>query len=72
MPITRPKKPVLRRYGRLIVRLDDDGVSIRGHRKKKWRRVSWSEVAWLCKTSGAESAFSELEGREFLKRIGAA
>ena len=73
MSVTRPKKPVLRRYGRLIVRLDDDGLSIRGHRKKKWRRVSWPEVGWLISTAGEGSrVFSEMDGAAFLKDIGAA
>lgn len=73
MSITAPTKPVLRRYGRLIVRLDDAGLSIRGHRKKKWRRVSWYELGWLVMTNGeGGKVFSEIEGREFLQKIGAA
>lgn len=71
MSVTRPKKPVVRRYGRLFVRLDDKGLSIRGYRKKNWRWVSWSDVGWLCMTRGPESVFSEIEGREFLEKIGA-
>jgi hypothetical protein len=70
--VTQPRKPVVRRYGRLIVRIDDQGLSIRGHRKKKWRLVSWAEVGWLVKTNGhPETVFSQTEGAAFLEEIGA-
>ena len=72
MSVTAPKKPVLRRYRRLIVRLDEKGLSIRGHRKKKWRRVTWEEIGWLVMTNGEGGrVFSEMEGRAFLRDIGA-
>ncbi len=73
MAVTQPKKPVVRRFGRLIVRLDAGGLSIRGFRKKRWRRVSWNEVAWLMSGDVNESLrqWSEREGEALLEAIGA-
>lgn len=70
---TNLKKPIVRRVGRLVVRLGPDGLAIRAFRCRTWYRVSYAEVAWLAKTRAADDAvlFSELEGLDFLKRIGA-
>ena len=73
MPV-QPKKPIVRRFGKLIVRLDRDGLSVRGHLEPSLAGsgASWEEIGWLCMTSGKDSMFSEIEGRAFLERIGAA
>lgn len=69
---SQSRKPVVRRYGRLIVRLTAAGIELRGYRKKKWRAVTWNEVAWLTMTNRDQSRlFCELEGKGFLERIGA-
>lgn len=47
--ITSLSKPITRRIRdrRLIVRLTKDGLSFRGHHKRKWRKVTWEQIASL-------------------------
>jgi len=52
--ITTLRKPLVRRFGRMVVRIDPDGLAIRGKHKKKWRRVTWAEVARLTATIDEE------------------
>lgn len=42
---TKLKRPIVRRIGNLVVRIDAEGVAIRGHRKRTWRRLPWPELA---------------------------
>lgn len=65
------RKPLTRRIGDMVVRLDADGISIRGFGKRTWRRATWLEIAFLCKTEGDQREYCESEGLEFLNSIGA-
>lgn len=47
MPTLIRKRPVVRRIGMLVVRLDHQGVSIRKYRGRKWRLVTWRQIATL-------------------------
>ena len=70
--ITRLSRPVVRRIGRLVFRVTAAGVELRGKHKKKWRSVTWAQIAGL--TTGQEpllKAVEEAVGREILVRIGA-
>lgn len=42
---TIAKKPVIRRIGQMNVKIDADGVHIRGFRRRRWLTVTWREVA---------------------------
>lgn len=71
MPTTL-KKPLIRRIGRLVIRIRDEGLDVRGFRKHKWRHVSWDRVASLIDEHGdiilkAEQA----AGSKALRRIDA-
>lgn len=70
--ITRLSRPIARRIGRLVFRVTAAGVELRGKHKKKWRSVTWAQIAGL--TTGQEpllKAVEEAVGREVLARIGA-
>jgi hypothetical protein len=73
MAIAQPKKPLVCRYGQMVVRLDAAGIALRGFRMRRWRRVTWGELAWLMshEETPAVRAWSEREGMEFLEAIGA-
>jgi len=46
----RPGKSVVRRIGKLCVRIDADGIAVRGRRKRRWRHVTWADLIRLaCK-----------------------
>lgn len=71
--MTHLKKPVVRRIGRLVVRLDESGVSIRGFRKHSWRVVEWARLASLFE-EGHDDLVRHIEnrvGEKVLKEIGA-
>lgn len=71
--ITRLSRPIARRIGRLVFRVTAAGVELRGKHKKKWRSVTWAQIAGLT-TTGQEpllKAVEEAVGREVLARIGA-
>lgn len=69
---TELKKPILRRIGNLIVRLDSNGVAIRGYRHRTWRGLSFSRIAALADESTPIAALSETNaGRVVLEKLGA-
>lgn len=45
MVVTKLTRPLDRRIGNLIVRVSDRGVAIRGHRRRRWKFVTWEQVA---------------------------
>lgn len=69
----KPNKHVDRRIGKLCVRMDADGASIRGRRKKTWRRLPWDDVIKLaCKlTPPAQPGWTEDEWAHCERKIGA-
>lgn len=70
--VTRLRKPVTRRIGRLVVTLTPDGILFRWKHKRTWREVSWAQVASLA--AGGEPIFVAEEttrGRRALESMGA-
>ena len=45
MIITPLTRPIVRKIGKLVVKLAPGGLSIRGHRRRKWRFIPWEQVA---------------------------
>jgi len=48
---TTLKRPLIRRIGNLVVRIDEDGIEIRGHRKRRWWSISWARLAYAACTA---------------------
>lgn len=55
---TKLRKPIYRQAGDLVVRIDRDGVAIRGAGKRKWHRVTYEQILCL---SPARSLLAETE-----------
>ena len=47
MSLTRLGNPVVRRVGKLIVRIHAHGIDLRGYRRRRWTSYTWSQVAGL-------------------------
>lgn len=48
MAIAIVRKPIVRMVsGGLMVRIEEDGVSIKGYRKRRWLKVGWKKLARL-------------------------
>lgn len=43
--ITKLKKRLIRRIDKLIIRIEFDGLYLRGHKKKKWKFITWEQIA---------------------------
>ena len=71
--LTKLRRPVARRIGRLVVRIDAKGIEIRGYRRRRARRVSWARLAYFADELGPliEHA-EETIGRSELETMGAA
>ena len=39
------RRPLVRRIGRLNVRLSKDGVAIRARHRQKWHKATWQQIA---------------------------
>ena len=48
-PVTRlrPGQTLRRRVGRLVIEIDFDGITIRGHGRRTRHRVTWLQLATL-------------------------
>lgn len=70
---TELKKPILRRIGNLVVRLDPKaGVAIRAFKHRTWRQLSFERIAALADESTPIVAESEtVAGARVLERLGA-
>jgi hypothetical protein len=70
MSLTKISKPVVRRIGRLIVRVEARGLSLRGYRRRKWTTYSWSQITMLADgDTPILKAAEEQAGRRFLEAI---
>lgn len=49
--LTTLKKTILRRIGKLVVKISDDGVEIKGFRRRRWKKVTWEQIASLADES---------------------
>ena len=69
--ITQLKRPLVRRIGRLVVRITAAGVELRGKHRRRWRRASWAQIAGLAdRDAPILQAAEERSGREVLERMG--
>ncbi|WP_145090849.1 hypothetical protein [Rosistilla carotiformis] len=66
-------RPIVRRIEpKLIVRITPDGVSIRGYRRRRWRDVSWAQLASLADDQLPLVKHCQLaDGQEQLRKLGA-
>ena len=73
MSIATPRRPVVKRFGLLVVKLSKDGIAIKAYRKRKWRAVTWEQMArFICtKNPPAPPGWSEDEWNNVLRTIGA-
>ena len=69
MAITRLKKPCVRRIGDLVVRLDADGITVRGTREQKSWFLAWSRVLSLVDFTVEDMSILEGIEREQGKRV---
>ena len=71
--LTQLKRPIVRRIGRLVVRIAPEGLSVRGYGCRKWRQVSWLSVGALLEAEDAPVLVraDQVAGVRVLKRIGA-
>ena len=70
--VTKLRKPLDRRIGDLIVRITDEGLLIRGHRKRTWHQASWEAVASaVAETLPITRAADAASGEQHLKAWGA-
>jgi len=69
--LTELTRPIVRRIGWLIVRIDAEGVAIRGYRRRRWYFISWARIAWFAAflTPPLLLTAEERKGSEELARI---
>lgn len=65
----RLRKPITRRIGKLIVRITDEGIWLRGYRRRSWRKLTWCEVAAIA--AEPRPLFDLFYGAAFLADRGA-
>ena len=71
--LTHLTRPIVRRIGKLVVRIAPEGLSIRGYQCRTWRRVSWLSVGSLLEAEEAPVLVraDQVTGARVLKRMGA-
>lgn len=70
--LTKFRKPITRRVGRLVVRMTEGGVCYRPYRGRKWRMVTWAQVASLAGPEHPAIRLAEnVDGKRALRRMGA-
>lgn len=72
MTVTKFKRPLYRRIGLLVVRLDSKGLSIRGAHKRQWRFLSWNRIATLIEDGDGSPLLNVAEedvGRQVLHKL---
>jgi hypothetical protein len=72
MGIRELKRPLVRRIGRLVVRISAEGIELRGYRRRKSLSMKWAGIASL--TWEDRDLLREAEeqaGRLRLKELGA-
>lgn len=65
--VTKLSRPVTRMIGTLVVEIDGAGIRFRGKRKRRWREVSWAQVAALAGAS--EPIFRAEENARGLRQL---
>ncbi len=72
--LTRFSRPIIRHLPslNLVVRFDDAGVSVRAYRCRKWKSVTWAQLASLSDDSTPVVKACEVkDGLRVLKALGA-
>ena len=72
--LTRLSRPVVRHLPslNLVVRFDDSGIAIRAYRCRKWKSVTWAQLASLSDDSTPVVKACEVkDGLRILKALGA-
>ena len=71
--LTRFSRPIVRHLPslNLVVRFDDSGIAIRAYRCRKWKRVTWAQLASLSDDNEPVVQFCETDhGSRVLKAMG--
>ncbi len=72
--LTRFSRPIIRHLPslNLVIRFDDAGVSVRAYRCRKWKSVTWAQLASLSDDSTPVVKACEVkDGLRVLKALGA-
>ena len=72
--LTRFSRPIVRHLPslNLVVRFDDSGIAVRAYRCRKWKRVTWAQLASLSDDSTPVVKACEVnDGLRILKALGA-
>jgi hypothetical protein len=72
--LTRFSRPIVRHLPslNLVVRFDDSGIAVRAYRCRKWKSVTWAQLASLSDDSTPVVKECELkDGLRILKALGA-
>lgn len=71
--LTRFSRPIVRQLPslNLVVRFDESGISVRAYRRRKWKSVTWEQIASLSDESQPLiRTCEEADGRRALKGMG--
>jgi hypothetical protein len=71
--LTRFNRPIVRYLPalHLVIRFDDSGIAIRAYRCRKWKNVSWAQLASLADDTEPMVRFCETNhGSRVLKAMG--
>ncbi len=72
--LTRFSRPIVRHLPslNLVVRFDDSGIAVRAYRCRKWKSVTWAQLASLSDDSTPVVKECEVkDGLRILKALGA-
>ena len=72
--LTRFSRPIVRHLPslNLVVRFDDSGIAVRAYRCRKWKSVTWAQLASLSDDSTPVVKACEVkDGLRILKALGA-
>ena len=72
--LTQFRRPIVRYLPNLnlVVRFDDSGISVRAYRCRKWKSVTWAQIASLSDdTKPVVKACEVKDGLQILKALGA-
>ena len=72
--LTRFSRPIVRHLPslNLVIRFDDSGIAVRAYRCRKWKSVTWAQLASLSDDSTPVVKACEVkDGLRILKALGA-
>lgn len=72
--LTRFSRPIVRHLPslNLVIRFDDSGIAVRAYRCRKWKSVTWAQLASLSDDSTPVVKACEVkDGLRILKSLGA-